>query len=427
MLLKNAKLALSSGITTGEILIQEGKIAAVGKALRARGEEKLNLKGKLVIPGVVDIHVHLRDFAEKRKEDITSGSKAALAGGVTTFFEMPNTKPPVTSAATYHRRLMLAKRRSLVDFGIYFGVTGGNLQELRKLSPHACKLYLDGTLGSVDYSAVEEALKAASFVAVHAEDSEVIKRSLAKVKSADEDFTRYCEVRPPEAESVAVARIARIAARLKKRVHICHLSTAEALRHLNEYTTCEVTPHHLLLTRKALAEHGSYAKTNPPLRSSKDVAALWQALKEGRVTCIASDHAPHALADKDGDFLSAAAGIPNLEIMLPLLLTMVNRGRLTITQLIKLCCEAPAELLGIESKGSIAAGKDADLVVVDMRREGVVSAEEFHSKAKYSPFEGWRLRGGVEIVLLRGEIAYQDEDFLVKPGYGKPVLPLPSG
>ena len=425
MLLKNAKIALPSGIISGEILIDGEKIAAVGKTLKARGEEKLNLRGGLVIPGLVDIHVHMRDFSERRKEDLITGSRAALAGGVTTFFEMPNTKPPITSASVYRQRLALANRKSLADFGIYFGVTAENLLELKKLSPPACKLYMDGTLGEVDYSTVEEVLKTASFVAVHAEDSATIERSMAKARGAGDDFTRYCEVRPPEAERIAVARIARIAAGLKKRVHICHISTAEALDYLNEHTTCEVTPHHLLLTRKALSEHGSYAKTNPPLRSSKDVAALWQALREGRITCIASDHAPHSQADKDGDVLSAAAGIPNLDVMLPLLLTMVNRGRITLQQLLRLCCEAPTELLNLESKGSITSGKDADLVVVDMRREGVVSAEDFHSKAKYSPFDGWRLRGGVEMVILRGEVAYQDEDFLVKPGYGKPVLPLP--
>ena len=425
MLLKNAKIALPSGIISGEILIDGEKIAAVGKTLKARGEEKLNLRGRLVIPGLVDIHVHMRDFSERRKEDLITGSRAALAGGVTTFFEMPNTKPAITSASVYRQRLALANRKSLADFGIYFGVTAENLLELKKLSPPACKLYMDGTLGEVDYSTVEEVLKTASFVAVHAEDSATIERSMAKARGAGDDFTRYCEVRPPEAERIAVARIARIAAGLKKRVHICHISTAEALDYLNEHTTCEVTPHHLLLTRKALSEHGSYAKTNPPLRSSKDVAALWQALREGRITCIASDHAPHSQADKDGDVLSAAAGIPNLDVMLPLLLTMVNRGRITLQQLLRLCCEAPTELLNLESKGSITSGKDADLVVVDMRREGVVSAEDFHSKAKYSPFDGWRLRGGVEMVILRGEVAYQDEDFLVKPGYGKPVLPLP--
>jgi|Deesub1362A_J573_1020465.scaffolds.fasta_scaffold00987_2 dihydroorotase len=426
MLIKNAKIVTPSGIISGEILIEGEKIAAVGKAIKARGEEKLNLRGKLVIPGIVDMHVHMRDFTERHKEDLTSGSRAALAGGVTTFFEMPNTRPAITTASTYQRRLALANRKSLVDFGIYFGVTKENLPELAKLSPKACKIYLDGTLGSVDYTTVEEALKIASFVAVHAEDGATIARNMKKIKSVGNDFTKHCEIRSPEAEALAVERIAQIAARLKKRVHICHISTMKALNYLNEHTTCEVTPHHLLLTRKALAEMGSYAKTNPPLRSAGDVAALWSALKEGRISCIASDHAPHSLADKDDSPLEAASGIPNLETMLPLLLTMVNRGRLSVSELVKLCCEAPAKLLGLENKGSILPGKDADLVVVDMRRECMVSAEDFHSKAKYSPFEGWRLRGAVDTVLLRGEIAYQDEDFLVKPGYGKPALGLLS-
>lgn len=422
MLLKNAKIATPRGVISGDVLIEGEKIVAVGKSIAGRGEEKLNLRGKLLMPGVVDIHTHMRDFGERHKEDLTTGSKAALAGGVTTFVEMPNTKPPLVSTSTYRRRLALAARKSLVDFWAYFGLTHDNLDELAKLSPRVCKIYLDGTLGKVDYSTVEEALKRTSFLAVHAEDSATIEQGMARAKGAGNDFTRYCELRPPEAEVRAVREVASIARRLKRRVHICHISTARALEHLNEYTTCEVAPHHLLLTKKALSKLGSYAKTNPPLRSASDVAALWRALRDGRVSCIASDHAPHSLADKEGDVLTAAAGIPGVETMLPLLLTMVNRGKLSLEELVALCCEAPAKLLGLAQKGAIATGKDADLVVVDLRREHAVSAEEFHSRAKYTPFQGWKLRGGVELIILRGEVAYQEEDFLVRPGYGRPAL-----
>ncbi len=425
MLIKNAKIATPGGIVSGEMLIEGEKIAAVGKSVKARGEEKLNLRGKLVLPGMVDIHVHMRDFSERSKEDLTTGSRAAIAGGVTTFFEMPNTRPAITSASVYRRRLALASRRSLADFGIYFGVTAENLPELKKFSPPACKLYLDGTLGEVGYSTLEEALRLASFLAVHAEDAATIQRNLKRLRGGEDDCTLHARVRSPEAEAVAVAKAAGIAARVKRMVHICHISTAKALRHLNEYTTCEATPHHLFLTEKALREQGSYAKTNPPLRSASDVAALWQALGSGKITCIASDHAPHTLADKGSSALEAAAGIPNLDLMLPLLLTAMSKGKLSIQRLIKLCCSAPSRLMGLEHKGAIAPGKDADLVVVNLRREQVVSAEEFHSKAKYTPFEGWKLRGAVERVFLRGELVYQEEDFLIKPGFGKPALPLP--
>ncbi|NOZ58053.1 MAG: dihydroorotase family protein [Euryarchaeota archaeon] len=421
MLVKNAKIATPGGIVRGSILIEEEKIAAVGRSISARGKEKLNLRGKLVLPGLVDIHVHMRDFREGYKEDLTSGSRAALAGGVTSFLEMPNTQPPVVSAALHRRRLELAARRSLVDFWTYFGVTGDNLEELTRISPRVCKLYLDGTLGEVDYSTLEEALRLADFLAVHAEDRAIIEGRMKSLRSGD-DFALYSEARPPEAEVTAVRRVASIAAGLRRRVHLCHLSTAGALEHLNEYTTCEVTPHHLLLTERALSEHGSLAKTNPPLRSPADTAALWQALRRGAVSCIASDHAPHAPEDKEGSVLEAAAGIPGLETMLPLLLTMVYRHRLSLEQLVRACCEAPARLLGIEHKGAVLPGRDADLVVVDMHREHRVRAEEFHSRAKYSPFEGWKLRGGVEMVILRGEVAYQEDDFLIRPGYGKPLF-----
>lgn len=397
MLLKNARICTSSGVLEGDIIIADSRIAEVGRGLKARGEESINLRGKLVLPGMVDIHVHLRDFMQSRKEDITSGTSAALAGGVTTCVEMPNTMPEITSLAMLRRRLELAGRRAVCDFQAYLGVTEESWREAEGM---LIKAYLDGTLGELSYTALERAASAARFCAVHAEDAGVIAQ----------------EGRSRRAEIAAVERVAELAGRLRCRMHICHISTAEALKVVegNDRLSCEVTPHHLLLT----AEH--QVRVNPPLRSSSDTAALWRGLSSGKIACIASDHAPHESPEH--------AGVAGVETTLPLMLTMVRRGRLSLQRLVEAFSQKPAELVGLEHKGGIERGKHADLVVVSPGEEWKIRADRLHTRAEHTPFEGWRVRGKVEMVILRGEVVFQEDEVLARPGYGRiaELKPLPA-
>jgi dihydroorotase len=397
-----------------DILIEGEKIKEVGVGLR--GDEIFNLRGKLVIPGVIDLHVHMRDFSQKYKEDFTSGSKAALAGGVTTFVDMPNSSPPVIDAKTFRRRLEEAGRKSLIDFGINFGVVTDNSRFLKDIRPSFCKIYMDGTLGEIDDETLRNAIRRCPKTAVHAEDINVIKENIEKFKGKEvSDF--HLKIRGPEAEEKAIKKIASLTASLNKSVHICHISLRKSLEYLNENVTCEVTPHHLLLTNKELKEKGGIAKTNPPLRSQSDTNALMGALKNRRIDIVASDHAPH-LEDEKEDEVSAPPGIPNLDIMLKLFLTLVNKKVLTLSDIVRTMCENPARLLGLK-KGEIKKDNYADLVILDLEKESKIEVEEFYSKAKYSPFEGWRTKGCPEVVFIRGEIAFEDEDFIVKRGYGK--------
>jgi dihydroorotase len=417
MLLSNCKIVGPGGVTKGDILIEGGKIKEIGKDMRA--DETIDVKGKLVMPGIVDVHVHMRDFKESKKEDFYSGSRAALAGGVTTYIDMPNSKPPVIDAKTFKMRCEEAGRKSVADFGINFGITPDNLGELAKVEPAACKIYMDGALGKIDDETIENAVKKCKTSVFHAEDAGTIDRNNGYIK--DGDFLAHGQIREPRAEELAVKKAAEIAGRLEKRVHICHISSRKGLAMLNNFTSSEVTPHHLLLTETDLKEKKGTAKTNPPLRSHRDLKTLWEALRAGRIQIIASDHAPHTEQEKEAGALTAPSGIPNLDVMSKLFLTLVNKGTITLPALAKLMCTNPARIFNIEQKGEIAPGKDADILILDIEKTGKIDPSEFYSKAKYSPFEGWKTKGTVDTVILRGQVAFEDNDFNIKKGHGKMI------
>jgi dihydroorotase len=414
MLLKNCKIINSEKVINADVLIEGEKIKEIGTGLK--DDEIIDVKGKPVIPGIIDLHTHMRDFDQKYKEDFISGSRAALAGGVTTFIDMPNSSPPVVDAHSFTKRLEVAEKKSLVDFGINFGFTGTNLDSLEEIEPSFCKVYLDGSLGGITDDALEDAIRGCPKIAVHAEDEGIIKKNLEKLRGV-EDPLIYSKIREPKAEETAVAKTCKLASSVKRKVHICHISLKKSLRYLNEFTTCEVTPHHLLLSEKKFKELGGIAKTNPPLRSSQDVRALWEAIGGGRIDVIVSDHAPHREDEKE-DIISAPPGIPNLDVMLRIFLTLVNKKVITLHDIVRLMCENPAKILGLQ-KGEIKVGNYADLVILNLKEKSVIEVDEFYSKAKYSPFDGWRTVGNVERVFLRGKIAFEDGDFTVKKGYGK--------
>lgn len=418
MLIKNCKIISPKGLVSGDILIENGRIKEIKKNIDKRDEEVVNARGKPVIPGLVDAHTHMRDFKEKQKEDFISGTKAALAGGITTIIDMPNTNPPITTAETFNRRIKTANTSSLIDFDINFGISD-NMGEIDKVKPASYKIYMDGALGDVS-KILEHAFERCNQISVHAEDSKTISRNTAYVKDRD-DFLSHADIREPKAEIDAIKRACELAERYKTKTHICHISSRKSLGYLNSYTTSEVTPHHLFLTEGYLRKFKGYAKTNPPLRTKRDLYALWEALKNGKIDIVASDHAPHTTEEKEGDVFECPSGIPNLDVMLRLMLTIVERGTISLMDIARLMSENPARIFRIKNKGAIEVGKDADLVILDLKKEGKIDPGEFYSKAKYSPFEEWRTTGDVDTVILRGEIAFKDNDFWVKKGYGEYV------
>ncbi len=415
MLIKNARITSSRGLVEADILIEDEKIIRIAKNLKT-GEDVLNAKGLIVMPGVVDAHVHVRDFNEAKKEDFTSASRAALSGGVTTFLEMPNTNPSIDSLDVLKKRINLGERKSLVDFGIHMGCPEDVLIPSGMDLP-SVKLYMD-KLGADVESFMKKVFMLPYPLSLHCEDPRIIKRNegFAAVGS---DFLIHADIRENEAETLAVEMVSRLAFELKKKIHICHVTLAKSVSLVNKFMTCEVTPHHLLITEKDLRELKGIAKTNPPVRSKLDVYGLWNAVKAGRVHVIASDHAPHLLDEKMQDPFDCPSGIPNLDVMLRLMLDLVNRKALRLQDLVRMMCENPSRIFNVRGKGFLRPGAFADILLVDMKAHSKIDTSSFHSKAKYSPFAGRKTVGNVKTVVLRGRVAFEDGEFIVSPGYGR--------
>ena len=379
----------------GSIGILNGKISRISTG-ELKGEKTLKITHGIILPGLIDVHVHLRDFKQKKKETIRTGTMAALHGGITTVFDMPNTDPPIIDVKTFRKRMELFKEKAYSDHALGF-LLRSNCTEAKMAKADFYKIFMGASTGGVfsenfdgDYSC------APGTVSVHAEDAEIIAQN---------------PERPPEAEIRAIDRALKAAERLKKPLNICHVSTAggiEAILDRNlPWISFEVTPHHLFLTRRDY-ERDPFLKVYPPLRDEGHRRALWRNFS--RIPIIASDHAPHTPEDKE----NGAAGIPGLETEVAILLDAVNRGMLRLFDIVEKMHINPIRIFGIRNKG-LDVGKDADFTIVDMKREWTVKPEEFYTKAKWSPWEGRKLKGKVVMTVLRGKVVMENDEIFGKP------------
>ncbi len=392
----HGRFILDGEVVTGYIGISNGKISRLSKTPLS-GEKRIKLKShEILLPGMIDVHVHLRDFNQKKKETVESGTKAALHGGITTVFDMPNTDPLVMDKGTFKKRAELFRRKSYADYALGF-LIAGNCKEVQQVEADFYKSFMGASTGGIysknfieDYSCAKRRLS------VHAEDFTLIQK--------------FPE-RPNIVEEMAIKRALHVAKSLKKALHICHVSTAGGLQNILDsalsWVSFEVTAHHLFLTKEDYKKN-KLLKVYPPLRSEKDVSFLWKNLD--KIPVIASDHAPHTMEDKE----NGAAGIPGLETELALLLDAYNRGLIGLWDIVKKTSVNPAKIFGIKNKG-FDIGKDADLIVVDLKEEWKVKPEEFYTKAKWSPWEGRKLRGKVRMTLLRGEVVMEEDEIIGKP------------
>jgi dihydroorotase (multifunctional complex type) len=435
----NAKAYLNGQIVDCCIAIEEGKIEKIGRETQMpQTDEKTDLHNLLVLPGLIDEHVHLRDEGRAYKEDFGSGTSAAAAGGFTTVLDMPNNDPVTMSAQTLRNRMGIAQRRILVNTGFYseFPKTTLEIKEIAEEGAVGFKLFMGNQMGGVnvdDDAALKEALKAAAEaklpVAAHAEDRAMLAANEAKLKQAKKTAPAdYLRVHTEAAELRAVQRILKLSDGTGARLHFCHISTKEALTAIAEAkkaektVTCEVTPNHLMLTSGELQRYGSLVIMAPPLRDRSHVDALWRGLDDGSVDALGSDHAPHTLEEKlAGDVWDVKAGIPGLEVTLPLMLTMVRKNRLSLSQVVTLLAEKPAGIYGLTDRGYLEAGKTADLTIVDYIRQYKIDAAKFKSKAKFSPYNGWEVNGKPAKTIVGGQVVYDDGEIVAKGGSGKIV------
>jgi dihydroorotase len=434
MVLHNAKIYTHGRIVEAGLAIDDGRILKIAKETNLPpASTKLNLKGHVTLPGLIDPHVHLRNQQLAYKEDFSSGTAAAAAGGVTLTIDMPNNKPVTMDSISLRERMKLAERRAVVNVAFYsaFPQKLEEVPSIIKEGAMAFKLYMSEKIGGLDVDddklllqAFNKVAKMGVPVAVHAEDRKILETKRREMeKTGRKDVEAYSKARPPEAEAQAIRRIAQLAKKSGVQVHFCHVSSAIGLNAFLTAkkdgfpVTCEVTPHHLLLSSEHLKRYRTLALTNPPLRTRKDVIALWSALKQGFIDALASDHAPHTVEEKEVESVwDAKPGIPGLETTLPLLLTEVSEGRLTIADLVRLTSEKPAEIFNLRNRGCLEEGNWADIVVVDINRKYKIDSSNFYSKAKYSPFDGWSVKGKPTKTFVNGQLVMDEGEIIAKPG-----------
>ncbi len=439
--LTNAKVLTPHGLVAGGVAIHDGKILSIDQEDRLpKAATTLNLQGHLVLPGLIDVHTHLRDLHLAYKEDFYSGTCAALAGGFTTVLDMPNTVPLTDSAARLHEKMAIARERIVANTGFYacLPAEASELHRLQGLGVMGCKVYLHhpyATLNVDDDAVLRRVLQDLEdldlILAVHAEDRQIITSLEARYQAEAPSSPRLrLKTHPPRAEVQAVHRLLSLLRGRRPRLHFCHISTGAASSLISRAkaggapVTYEATPHHLFLSETRVKDVGSVAFVEPPLRRATTQRRLWRDLLAGRIDVVASDHAPHALTEKrQANLWAAPSGFPGLETTLPLLLTRVARGELSLECLGVLLARNPARIFRLAGKGVIAPGFDADLTVVDMEQAFVIDSSRFHSKAKYSPFEGLKVVGRPVQVFLGGHLAMDAGEILAKPGSGTILRP----
>ena len=416
LLIEDATIVSSRGRQVVDIGIQNGRITYLGTRPVGRAKEKLSAIGKFVMPGIIDTHVHFRSPGHPEKETWATGSRAAVSAGVTTVLDMPNTVPTTTDLAALEAKRALAAAESRCNFGLWAGATADNVGQLDGLlAAGACgiKVFLGSSTGPllVDEDTLERVYRETTgLIGVHAEDQAT--PPARRAPPAAPPPPPPPAGRPDIAAERAVARLIQLVRTYNRHTHICHMSTALEIHLLDPVRgvlpiTVEACPHHLFLSAETTHMMGNRVKCNPPVRAELDRKAMWTALKRGRIDTIGSDHAPHTLADKARPYWEVPAGIPGVDTTFPLMLSAVHHGKLGLERMVELLSEAPAKIFGLENKGEIAQGRDADLVLF---REGELARFDKRmvlSKCGWSPYVGRDIGPKPELVLVGGRKAAQ--------------------
>ena len=429
LVIKNGECFINGKLTKQDIGVKNGKITLIGDLNKEKSKNLIDAKSKLVLPGLMDTQVHFREPGSVDAEDLHTGSRAAIVGGITSVFEMPNTNPPTTNFEEFHRKINIGKQM-YCNHAFYFGATAENYETLEKLKElEGCcgiKLFAGSSTGNLlvdKEDDIERVFKHASkVVAVHSEDEEILR--LRKKLIEKGNVKSHPVWRNEEVAISSTRKIVKIAKRLNKKAHILHVTTKEEVDFLSQNKgniTFEITPQHLTMyAPECYDKLGSYAQMNPPIRDKSHYDRLWYAIRNDYNDTIGSDHAPHLKNNKEKSYPDSPSGMPGVQTILPVMFNHMNDGKIKLNQIIKLLCENPVKIFGIMYKGYIMKDFDADFTIVDLNKEIEIKNENIESKCGWSPFNGYKFKGTPIYTIIGGEIKMKDGKIIGEPT-GKPL------
>ena len=424
LIIKNGSCYIDKNLKDQDIAIKDGKIIKIGN-IESEAKNIFEAKGLTVLPGCIDTQTHFREPGSTNTEDLHSGSRAAIVGGITSVFEMPNTNPPTSNKIEFQKKLDLAKNRMYCNYAFYFGATPDNAVELADLKNlEGCcgiKLFAGSSTGNllVQFEEdIEKVFKSSSkVVSVHSEDEAILNRNKKLIREGD--VHSHPIWRSEECAISSTRRIVRIAERYKKKAHILHVTTKQEVEFLSQHKgniTFEITPQHLTIYAPDCYDKlGTYAQMNPPLRDKSHYDRLWYAVKNNLNDTIGSDHAPHLKENKEKSYPNSPSGMPGVQTLLPVMLNHINDGKLSLEQLMNCICENPVKIFGIKDKGFIKEGFDADFTIVDMNKKITIKNENIESKCGWTPFDGYELKGTPVSTIISGQIKMKDGIILGDP------------
>ena len=429
LIIKNGSCYIEGKFQNIDIALSGSKIKKIGK-ISLNNAKVIDASGKIVLPGVIDTQVHFREPGANDAENLESGSRAAVAGGVTSVFEMPNTNPPTSTFKEFNNKLSAAKNRMFCNYAFYFGATPDNMKELASVNTlEGCcgvKLFAGSSTGNLLVSKEKDIEKVISnsskIISVHSEDENILLSRKKFIKEGD--VNSHPVWRNEECALESTKRVVRIAQKHKKKIHILHVTTKQEIDFFSEKregVTFEITPQHLtLFAPDCYQKLKTFSQMNPPIRTKDHHDKLWEAVKKSLVSTIGSDHAPHTKEEKNRKYPLSPSGKPGVQTLLPVMLDHVNNGKLKLEQLIKLVCENPCDLFGIKNKGYIKENYDADLTIVDMNKEVVIKDSWIESKCGWTPFNNYKVKGFPVATLVNGEIVMENSK-IISPAKGKPL------
>ena len=432
LILNNGLVYVDGQLRKRSIFIRGHKITFIRESAFIPSKKEnitiLNCQSKWILPGLIDPHVHFRVPGAPHKEDWLTGSQAALAGGVTTVLDMPNTNPPTTTQERLEEKKTLVQKSCWINFGFHVGACSSNIETLHNMHSFASvKIYFGSSTGNLLFNNLDSLKKHIFKVkqpfAFHAEKESLIQENLKKGIDLNH-YKAHGQIRNTKVAVSAVQEILKFFENSSSKLYFCHISTKQEFLAIQKAKKkqpifCEITPHHLFLNETAYQKNHHFAKVNPPLRDESNRNFLYQALPKNKIDVVATDHAPHLKSEKKQPYTKAPSGVPGLETMLPLLLNEITKKHLTIQQVIQLTCENPASFFNIKNKGKIQPSYDADLTIILPHVQQTLGTEGFYTKCNWSPFQGQRVSGLIETTIVLGNIVYHKKRFF--PTLGKAV------